>query len=68
MTHLVAPHLECCGEHGDYICSYNVKAWMNHPPQESSFEKITSVEGKNGVLLFGMGKILNFIHVGKGYF
>lgn len=56
-----------CGEHGDYICSYDVKAWQNHPLQESSSRKITSLEGKNGVLLFGIYKILNLDHGGKSY-
>ena len=60
--------MEWHGEHGDYICSYNVKAWLNHPPLESSFKQITSLGGKNGVLLFGKSKILNLHLLGKSYF
>jgi hypothetical protein len=57
---LAMAHLVDCSRwlngHGDYICNYNVKAGNATPLRKPT---LYPSRGKNGVLLFGIFKILN---------
>ena len=64
MTHLVERSMEL-NSTGNYICSYNVKAWLRHPPRIHS---AYSFGVKHGVLLFGTFKIRKLFALGNTFF
>ena len=61
MTHLVERSMEL-NSTGNYICSYNVKAWLRHPPR---IHTTYSFGVKHGVLLFGTFKIRKLFALGN---